>query len=119
MRLIIAGSRKGFTRSDVFRGINTWVDSKGSHPSSHHLRLCRRPRTPSPSSTPSSTNIPYYAVPAAWDHYPNKRAGMVRNGIMADLATHLLAFWDGESPGTKDMISKARKNDLDIVVHRL
>ena len=45
----------------------------------------------------------------------NKLAGMKRNHEMGDYATHLLAFWDGKSKGTKDMIEYMRK--LDKPVH--
>lgn len=34
----------------------------------------------------------------------NALAGMNRNHSMGDSATHLLAFWDGKSKGTQDMI---------------
>lgn len=35
----------------------------------------------------------------------NAKAGMDRNHKMGDEATHLIAFWDGKSRGTKDMIT--------------
>lgn len=41
--------------------------------------------------------------PADWDKY-GKRAGYVRNNQMAEVADGLLAFWDGQSRGTKHMI---------------
>lgn len=46
--------------------------------------------------------------PAEWDKY-GKRAGMVRNEFMAMStgATHCFVFWDGVSPGSKDMIDQA------------
>jgi glycerophosphoryl diester phosphodiesterase len=44
-----------------------------------------------------------------------RRAGIVRNEQMAKYATHLVAFWDGISPGTKHMIEFAKRSGL--VVH--
>lgn len=41
-----------------------------------------------------------------------KGAGMVRNGDMAKYADALIAFWDGRSRGTKDMIKKADQAGL-------
>lgn len=41
--------------------------------------------------------------PAEWNDY-NLSAGYVRNNFMAWYSTHLVAFWDGESRGTKSMI---------------
>ena len=44
--------------------------------------------------------------PADWDKY-GKSAGYKRNTKMAMNATHLVAFWDGASKGTKNMIDIA------------
>lgn len=59
--------------------------------------------------------INYY--PANWDLYC-KRAGYIRNEQMAQNADALVAFWDGESKGTKHMIDLARKYNLKIRVKR-
>lgn len=53
--------------------------------------------------------------PADWKNY-KKAAGFIRNGVMAGAATHLVAFWDGVSPGTKDMIKQAENHGLVIRV---
>lgn len=45
-------------------------------------------------------------------------AGYKRNVRMAMVATHLIAFWDGKSRGTKHMIDIARKQHLDVRVVR-
>ncbi len=39
----------------------------------------------------------------------NAKAGMDRNHAMGDTATHLIAFWDNKSRGTKDMINYMTK----------
>lgn len=44
--------------------------------------------------------------PADWVTH-GRSAGPIRNAAMAKIGTHCLAFWDGESPGTRDMIFKA------------
>lgn len=46
-----------------------------------------------------------------WNKH-GKRAGHLRNLKMAENATHLIAFWDGESRGTKNMIDNAEKLGL-------
>lgn len=46
----------------------------------------------------------------------DRSAGFKRNAVMADNATHLLAFWDGESRGTKSMINIARRKGLSVKV---
>ncbi len=53
--------------------------------------------------------------PAQWSVY-GKGAGMVRNKEMAEYATHLIAFWDGKSRGTKLMIDLAEEFELRVKV---
>lgn len=48
---------------------------------------------------------------ARWAIY-GKRAGIIRNEEMAKYADHLIAFWDGKSKGTKNMIDLAREYKL-------
>jgi len=42
--------------------------------------------------------------PADWKAF-GRRAGPIRNKIMAHKASHLLAFWNGKSTGTRHMIN--------------
>lgn len=58
---------------------------------------------------------PCLEKPADWDKY-QKRAGFIRNHEMGDMATHVLSFWDGVSPGTKDMIEYAEYKGLHIKI---
>jgi hypothetical protein len=53
--------------------------------------------------------------PANWDKY-RKAAGIIRNEEMAAYADGLIAFWDGESRGTKHMIDTMRKLKKPVVV---
>ena len=48
------------------------------------------------------------SYPADWDKY-GKSAGIRRNREMAEAADALVAFWDGKSRGTKNMIETMRK----------
>jgi hypothetical protein len=50
-----------------------------------------------------------------WNRF-GKKAGPMRNQKMADYAEQLVAFWDGESRGTKDMINKAEFRKLVVAV---
>lgn len=43
-----------------------------------------------------------------------KVAGPIRNEEMAKYSNYLIAFWDGKSKGTADMINKAKMYNLDI-----
>jgi hypothetical protein len=53
--------------------------------------------------------------PANWDKL-GKSAGYIRNKEMAECSDALIAFWDGESKGTKIMIDLAKKNNLKVRV---
>jgi len=60
-------------------------------------------------------NYPIKQFPADWRRY-GKSAGLKRNIEMAAYADALIAFWDGESKGTKHMIELATKADLKVKV---
>lgn len=59
--------------------------------------------------------INYQVMNADWDTH-GKKAGVLRNIEMAKVANALVAFWDGESSGTKHMIEEARRKDLKVRV---
>jgi hypothetical protein len=54
--------------------------------------------------------------PAEWDKY-GKKAGMIRNKAMGDIADIAVIFWDGKSPGSKNMIDyfKSLKKPIYII----
>lgn len=58
--------------------------------------------------------VQVYEFPANWKAY-GKSAGYRRNKEMAEFADGLLAFWDGQSSGTKHMIDYM--NRLNKPVH--
>lgn len=76
--------------------------------------------------------LPVKEMPADWDNINvpgalikyrkgkpyNARAGFARNQAMADYADALIALWDHVSPGTTDMIERARIKGIPIYVYR-
>jgi hypothetical protein len=56
---------------------------------------------------------PCLECPADWDHL-GRVAGFTRNSEMADMATHLLCYWDLISPGTKHMREISSNKNLII-----
>ena len=66
----------------------------------------------------NENGVPVVRYPADWDGL-GKRAGYVRNRLMADNADALVALWDGCSKGTKDMIETARLKGLEVYVAML
>ena len=61
-------------------------------------------------------NIPVTRFLADWDKY-GKSAGPIRNRQMAKYGDQLIAFWDGKSRGTKNMIETMREYDKPITVY--
>lgn len=59
--------------------------------------------------------IPIKQFPPDWDKY-GKSAGPVRNEQMAKYAECLVAFWDGKSAGTENMIETAKRNKLEVIL---
>lgn len=60
-------------------------------------------------------NHPIKQFPADWKRY-GKSAGQKRNAEMAAYADELIAFWDGKSKGTKNMIDLAEQADLKVKI---
>lgn len=63
--------------------------------------------------------IAWVVVEAQWTLHNGKKdysAGHKRNCKMASMATHLVAFWDGKSTGTADMISISKCLKLNVRV---
>ena len=66
----------------------------------------------------TENNIPIERYPANWFAH-GKVAEPIRNAQMADNADSLIAFWDGKSKGTKNMLDLARKQKLSITVIKI
>lgn len=52
---------------------------------------------------------------ADWEQH-GKAAGPIRNVEMAENADALIAFWDGQSVGTRNMIEVARRRNIPVRV---
>lgn len=110
MKVIIAGSRdihdiriieravakSGFAITEAVSGSARGVDQSGEF-------------------WAASKNIPIKTFPAYWATY-GRKAGPLRNEEMAEYADALIAIWDGNSKGTRDMIDRARKHNLKVYV---
>lgn len=55
--------------------------------------------------------------PANWEEY-GKSAGYRRNSQMASYSDLLIAFHDGESKGTQNMIDLANKKNINVAVYK-
>lgn len=57
--------------------------------------------------------IPLQLFPADWDRH-GRSAGYIRNEEMIGAATHLVAFWDGQSRGTHHAINFAHRRGIPV-----
>lgn len=60
-------------------------------------------------------NLELIVFAADWKKF-GRAAGPKRNAQMAKYATHLLSFWNGESKGTKSMLTLAKKENLKVKI---
>lgn len=110
MKTIIAGSRNideyraildaveasGFSITEVVSGGARGIDTLGERYA-------------------QEKGIPVKVFPADWESY-GRKAGIVRNQEMANYAEALIAIWDGNSPGTYNMIAEAQARNLKVYV---
>lgn len=60
--------------------------------------------------------LPCEVYPARWDLY-GSHAGRLRNELMLGKAKHVLAVWDGNSNGTRHMITIAKREGAEVFVY--
>ena len=122
--MIIAGGRDFESSSDylfrIDKILSKWAAPHGEIPMFKDLEMVT-------GTAKGADQIPYYyeswhgvpikEFPANWDKF-GKSAGYIRNAEMADYADALIAFWDGKSRGTKNMIDIATKKGLKVRVIR-
>jgi len=105
MKIIIAGSRN-FNNYDLLKttinDLNLEIEEVVCGEARGADSLGRR--------YAEENNIPIKSFPANWDQY-GKNAGMIRNAEMGAYADYLIAFWDGKSKGTKNMIDYMKSHN--------
>ena len=60
-------------------------------------------------------SVTHKKFPADWDKH-GKSAGHIRNSEMAKYCDFGIAFWDGESKGTRSMIEKLERLDKEVLI---
>ena len=66
----------------------------------------------------TEAGLPLFKFPADWEKH-GRAAGPIRNKVMGDFGDALIALWDGQSSGTKNMIDYATKKGLKVYVERI
>lgn len=111
MRTIIAGSRQGVRLADVRAAVDEcgWEITQvisGTARGADRLG----------EAWATEHGIPISRFPAEWGGL-GPRAGYLRNLKMAEAADALIAVWDGDSGGTRNMIDVAMKRNLLVSVY--
>ena len=53
-----------------------------------------------------------------WEAH-KKAAGIIRNRLIVDECTHLIAYWDGVSKGTKSSIDMCNKQNKPLIIIKI
>lgn len=112
MRVIVCGSRRNVELRQVYRRLD---DIHASTPITTIVHGASQGGADNlAESWARATGVPVERYPAAWRKL-GSRAGPVRNAEMAASGADLcVAFWNGESPGTLDMVRQALKRDVPV-----
>jgi hypothetical protein len=116
VKTIIAGSRtfEGRGEKSVKAYLTSLVESL-KFPITEVVSGCARGIDTIGEEWAKERGIPVKRFPADWDKH-GKAAGAIRNREMAEYAEALVAIWDGESKGTKNMIQEADRRGLAVCV---
>lgn len=114
-RVIIAGGRD----FNNYSGLSQAMDRLLANVSDEIIIVCGKARGADTLGEQYAKERGYKVryFPADWDTY-GKQAGFIRNEEMAKNADALVAFWDGKSRGTKNMIDLGYKYKLNVRVKR-
>jgi hypothetical protein len=114
IKLVVAGSRTVRCAGYVFQAIDEYLEELGVT-TEDQVEIVSGMASNGPDVIAvwyaQERGYPLKEFPANWDEL-GKGAGMLRNSDMARYATHALIIWDGQSNGTKDMMSKAAQYHL-------
>ena len=110
-RIIIAGGRNFNDYSLLKEKVNNIISDKRK---THQIYIVSGKARGADSLGEKYANengLNIMEFPADWDKH-GRSAGYKRNVEMAENADALIAFWDGESRGTKHMIDIAKEKNL-------
>ena len=111
MKTIIAGSRNYYDYTQLAKELEHYLENhasiteivSGGATGTDQLGECFA----------RNFNIPVRVFAANWTEH-GRAAGPIRNRQMAQYADALVAFWDFESRGTKNMIEEMKKLDKPV-----
>lgn len=107
MKVIVAGSRSFNDLNYLFNKMNEIFN----HPKENGIEIVTGKAEGADTLGEywaSHWGLKIHEFPADWDKH-GKSAGYTRNKEMAEVANILVAFWDGRSKGTSNMIAAMNK----------
>ena len=107
-KLIVAGGRDYYDYEQVSRSLIALADVEYADKEISIVSGMARGADSMGHRFAKEHHVTCYEFPAQWLTH-GKRAGFMRNEDMGRFSDGLLAFWDGESRGTKHMIDYMRK----------
>ena len=113
MNLIIAGCRDFTDRNFIYEEIDSFIKVYGEPDCIIEGGATGVDRISGEYA--KEHNISLRIFKADWNKY-GRAAGPIRNEEMAKHGTHLLAFWDCKSRGTKNMIEMAKLYGLTVII---
>lgn len=116
MKLVVAGTRQYNNPKVIYDEIN---NIRKQHKITEILQGgCPNSADQTAEKYAKEKGITSTTINADWDNL-GKKAGPIRNQELAEKGDILLAFWDGKSPGTRDMIYKMRKKGKETIVKKI
>lgn len=117
MKVIVAGSRRGIYAQYVYDKLDEILGNLAKRDQLVILSGTARGVDRMGEGWAQDKGVQVERHPAQWDLH-GRRAGYIRNDLMAQEADALVAIWDGQSRGTKHMIDIARHYGLQVRIVR-
>lgn len=116
-KLIVAGGRDFNDEDAVVSAINIYIEAGviADEPDLEIVSGMAKGADTIAYEIAKENGLTCHEFPADWKAN-GKRAGFMRNVDMSNFADGLLAFWDGESKGTKHMIDVMRSQGKPVYV---
>lgn len=113
--VIIAGSRNYHNKKFLFNMAGWWYGTLQTTPEIEVISGGANGADKLGEKWAEYMGFPVRQYLPDWEGH-GKKAGILRNVEMAKVGDVLLAFWDGESKGTKHMIDEALRRGLEVHV---
>lgn len=108
-RVVVAGSRTIIDRPTIHRHLETILCQKMKTHAVTIISGCAKGPDTIGAEWALAKNLPVEYVRANWEKF-GKQAGMLRNQIMNNGCDAVIAFHDGKSSGTANMIQIAQQS---------